>query len=173
MHEMYLNDQVTIDITDSIEGIIEALSGDIDEIYRERLLNFAEYYLGVMEKELGIGDLSGSLEDRRNRVRAALLSRGAVNLQGAIQIGEALLGWADGEYYPLKFLYVPYAEKTSVTESDIEGYLTALREYLPAHILIGDLEYYQRTHGEIKTAKLTHGEMAAYTQEEIQYKVEI
>ncbi len=162
MHDMYKNDPVSIYITGILESAAENIEKGERELDKNRLLGFADFYLGIFEKELGlVGE--GSDSDRRTAVKVKLLTRGEVSLEGAAKICEEYIKWHRFTYSAKdRELIIEFGEDEN-TEV-INGLFSTLEEYLPAHILLSG-KYFIRTHGE--AADYTHGYMRSYTHAEI------
>lgn len=173
MHEMYAHDDVSIYICGLLEKYLEDVKGYLNEVECNRFLEFATFYLVQKEKELGLLGGNLSLEERWNNVRAKLLGRGHLSLEGALAIVKSYSpNGCEAEYRAQDSVLFVTVENT-VSEGELEALREALQEYLPAHILIWDFDVHINTYGEISSAKRTQGELGAYTQEDMRYKYEV
>ena len=95
MHEMYLGDRVTIDITKTLDIILQEQEKNLTDIEKQKLLNYATWFLENIEKDLGIAEKEITEKSRRNTVRQRLLTRSKVTLKGIKQI-----------YCNINFIYI-------------------------------------------------------------------
>ena len=51
MHEMYLGDRVTIDITKTLDIILQEQEKNLTDIEKQKLLNYATWFLENIEKD--------------------------------------------------------------------------------------------------------------------------
>ena len=122
----------------------------------------------MFEEELGITEKEAEYDKRCEIIRAKLATRGNVSVEKARQMCLIYAEAARIIYDPeRKTLQAAISE--DIKPEDLEKVMKNLREYIPAHILIGH-EVYTRTHGEIKEARLTHEQLHKYTHEQIQRK---
>jgi hypothetical protein len=166
---MYQKDRVTIDIFDSVEKMFTKLEDDLADIEKQRLLNYATWYLELIEGELGITEKAETLEERREDVRLHLLTRGKVCIENVTKICKKYAEYADVKYSAETYK-MQVVLNGDIPEADLAKLKDQLRAYVPAHILIG-YSVYARTHGEMQ--EYTHEYLHNYTHGEITEKAEL
>lgn len=165
MHEMYLCDRVTIDITKTLDIILQEQEKNLTDIEKQNLLNYATWFLENIEKDLGIAEKEITEKSRRNTVRQRLLTRSKVTLKGIKQICSDYLNNYNVEYMPKKYIvHIIYGE---ITEEKLRKLQKMLRAYIPAHILI-TYSNYARTHKELSS--FTHTKLSSFTHQELREK---
>ena len=162
MHEMYKNDVVTEDVMAALEAAVKKAGEQGRDIDKNRLLEFADFYLYQIEKELGLPS-EGSFSERRAAVKVKLLTRGEVSLEGAGHICDEYIKWHRFTYSAEgRSLMVEVGEDEA--KEIIAGLMKVLEDYLPAHILIG-YKYFIRMHKEV--GEYTHGHLRKFTHAEL------
>ena len=147
LHKMYYRDKVTLDILIAFEKILQKIENDVEEIEAQRLLSSATWYLGLLEKELGLQSI-GTLQERRNEIYIKLLSDEKASLEGMKRICEVYTDEYMVDYDYSKATVTATLSKAVIDEVGQKIY-NALRVYIPAHIYIG-IMLYQGTHGEVE-----------------------
>lgn len=151
--EMYKNDKVSLDIFNSIENILTELADCVNNIERQRLLNYSTWYLENIEAELGITE-AAEFEERCKIVKLKLLTRGKVSVQGAEEICKGFVTYVKTVYSAEKFtLNITLGKINNV---DFDKLKREIRNYIPAHIFV-TYATYQRSHQELST--YTHQEL--------------
>ncbi len=134
MHKMYNKDMVTGDILKSAEKALSVAEDDINDLSVNRFLNYADWELENMERDLGITSPAADVDERRADVRTKLTTREKPTLDGVRSIVKRFLSafslkWLRGAY----MLYV-IADSDVVEAADVDKMTELLRSYVPAHI---------------------------------------
>lgn len=93
MNKLYHKDQVTIDIINAIKIKMEQAEDSINDLYKQIFLNYATWYLGLKENEMGITKRSESYLQRRNAIRTRLLGVGTATkelIEGTVNAIEGI-----------------------------------------------------------------------------------
>lgn len=166
IHDMYKNDKVTLDIFTAIEKMMNELESDIAELERQRLLDFASWYIECIESELGINEKADTLEKRCNEVRRKLLTRGKVSLSCVEELIKDY-SYHKVVYNATKYELVISLALSEIDKVELDKLQKELRAYLPAHILISYKDR-GRTHDELSA--YTHQELSKFTHQELNEK---
>lgn len=169
VHTMYKRDLVTIDIFNAVEEAFKNLEANITDIEKQGLLNFATWYLDIIENELGIVEKALTLDERREEVRLRLLTRGKVCVSNALKICKNYANYAAVVYNADKYT-MDVTLSADITNGNYAKLKEQLRAYVPAHIRL-DYGFYARKHSELK--KFTHGGLKKFTHKELREKVEL
>ncbi len=166
MHEMYTNDKVTIDILAAVGKYLDKITENIDEIARQRLLNYCTWYLDIIEAELGITEKDSEFTKRCDTVRIKLMTRGKVCVEKVKNMCDNYVSYSKVVYSAEeRMIYITLSN--DITDGDRARLEGELRDYLPAHILIV-YKKYGRTHEEL--GDYTHEELGAFTHRELREK---
>lgn len=166
VHQMYKNDRVTRDILEATGKYITELAENINEIARQRLLNYTTWYLEVIEAELGIADKDSDFTNRCDTVRMKLMTRGKVCVEKVKNMCDNYASYSKVIYNAEeRTIYITLSN--DIAEGDRLRLEKEVRAYVPAHILIIYSEY-GRTHQELGT--YTHQELGAFTHQELREK---
>lgn len=166
VHQMYKNDRVTRDILEAVSKYITELAENINEIARQRLLNYSTWYLDVIEGELGITEKEDTFEKRCDTVRMKLLTRGKVCVEGVMAICDNYVSYSKIIYSAGRYT-LDVILSNEVTEDNRKKLERELRAYIPAHILINYYDY-GRTHQELGV--FTHQKLEEFTHSELREK---
>lgn len=163
---MYKNDKVTRDILEAVGKYITELDGNINEIGRQRLLNYSTWYLDVIEGELGITDKSGDFYKRCDNVKTKLMTRGKVCTEKVKNMCDNYVRYSKVNYDAIeRTIYITLSN--DIDDENRINLERELREYLPAHILIVYSQY-GRTHQELGT--YTHEALGVFVHRELREK---
>ena len=166
MHEMYINDKVTIDILAAVGKYLNKLAENIDEIARQRLLNYCTWYLDIIEAELGITEKDSEFTKRCDTVRIKLMTRGKVCVEKVKNMCDNYVSYSKVIYSAEeRMIYITLSN--DITDGDRASLEKEIRAYVPAHILIVYSEY-GRTHQEL--GAYTHEALGEFTHQELREK---
>lgn len=171
VHRMYRKDRVTNDIFAAIEKYCGNTERDINDIEKQGLLNFATWYLDVIEGELGITDKEPTLEGRRGEVKVKLFQRSKVSMENVVLMCRNYTNYVKAYYDADKYTITIETEK-SIAKRSLQKMQEQLREYVPAHILL-KYTYFGRTHGQMNESGFTHEYLHSFTHEQIREKAEM
>lgn len=163
LHEMYHKDKVTIDLLNAIEMALSEIKTDVDDVERQRLLNYATWFVDYIENDLGILP-QGDYQKRREAVKVKLFTNSKVSIAGAKAILEKFTDGRIDIIYDARGRILTVI--TEFTMPDVA--VRELRRYIPAHILIKYVDYI-RTHSELNNI-FTHNMLKSFTYNELREK---
>lgn len=135
MHEMYKYDKVTIDILKAVQVWVDEITGNLNDIEQQRLLDYTSWYLIQFENELGIKS-DNNLDKRHINVRNKLLTRGKVWVDGVADMCSSCF-----DSFTITYKADEYCLYIISDEGPNDELKDDIRAYVPAHIYIVHVDF--------------------------------
>jgi len=76
IHKIYRNDKVTLDLINALNKRLNFAEDKINDLYKQIFLDYADWYLGLKEKEMSAVNKLNDINQRRNYIKTRLLGTG-------------------------------------------------------------------------------------------------
>lgn len=165
MHKVFRKDPVTVEITDSVSGLLNELEAAEKDVVNQTIIDNATWGLDLQEKELGIiTDTLKSLEDRRSVIKAKRRGKGKLTIALIKRTVEAYT-YAQTSVIFDGAIHIIFTSIYGRPPNMADVYAT-IENIKPAHIAV-DYTFKYRTHGDINISKASHGQLHTLTHEQI------
>lgn len=167
----FYDNNVTKPIQDSLEGEVENINYDIEELLKQFFVDSAVYGLDYWERMLGIKKNNFDIQTRRENIKAKMRSRGTTTVEVIKNICEA---YSYGEVeivvdHANYSFVIDFVGSIGVPKAFAELDKT-IEEIKPCH-LAHSYKFNYNTHGDL--TKYTHGQLANYTHNELRNSKEL
>lgn len=165
MHKVFREDPITVEISESVSGILDGLETDEKDVVSQTIIDTATWGLDLQEKELGIRtDKNKSYEERRSVIKAKRRGRGKLTLALIKRTVEAYT-YAQTSVTFDGAIHIVF---TSVygRPPNMQDVYDTIENIKPAHIPV-DYTFKYRTHGDIHNCGAKHAQLNTLTHEQI------
>lgn len=160
------------DWIEALEGIVEKIKEERDELFNQFNVDTATWSLELWEKEYGLEtDITKTLLDRRSRIKSKMRGVGTTtkrlikNIAESFSNGHVEVTEHNNEYY----FEIEFVGKIGLPPN-IPDLKAAIEEAKPAHLNVVYICKY-RTHGDL--AVYSHKQMKAYTHNELRARQDL
>lgn len=160
------------DWIETLEGIVEKIKEERDELFNQFNIDTATWGLELWEKEYGLEtDITKTLLDRRSRIKSKMRGVGTTtkrlikNIAESFSNGHVEVTEHNNEYY----FEIEFVGKIGLPPN-IPDLKAAIEEAKPAHLNVVYICKY-RTHGDL--AVYSHKQMKAYTHNELRARQDL
>lgn len=160
------------DWIEALEGIVEKIKEERDELFNQLNVDTATWGLELWEKEYGLEtDITKTLSDRRSRIKSKMRGVGTTtkglikNIAESFSNGQVEVTEHNDEYY----FEIEFVGKIGLPPN-IPDLKAAIEEAKPAHLNVVYICKY-RTHGNFTV--YSHKQMKAYTHNELRARQDL